>query len=62
VAQADLAYIEDELEAAVAELGGLGAQRPASDGSGAGADPWDALMELEFDVYFESQNLRQAGG
>jgi hypothetical protein len=25
-------------------------------------ESWDALMELEFDLYFESESLRQAGG
>lgn len=62
VAQADLSAIEDGLEAALAELGSLGVQGPAASGSVDSDEPWDPLMELELDVYFESQNLRPAGG
>jgi hypothetical protein len=62
VAQVDLAVIEDGLDAALAELGGVGMQGQASGNSAEAPDRWDALMELEFDVYFESQNLRQTGG
>jgi|GEM_PF-2917354 len=62
VAQVDLTAIEDGLEAALAELGSLGAQGQTPNGSLEADEPWDPLMELEFDVYFESQDLRPAGG
>ncbi len=61
-AQADLASIEEGLDAAVAELGGLGAPSASPGGAADAGDVWDALMELEFDVYFETQNLWQTGG
>jgi anti-sigma-K factor RskA len=61
-AEVDLEVIEGGLDADIAELGTVDAP---GHGSGAALDskePWDALMELEFDVYFESESLRQAGG
>jgi hypothetical protein len=61
-AQEDLQVIEDGLEAALAELGTAGTPARGTDADVGSKELWDALMELEFDVYFESESLRQAGG
>jgi hypothetical protein len=63
-AQVDLEVIEGGLDAAVAELGSMdppaAGQEPALDADR--AESWDGLMELEFDLYFASEYLQQAGG
>jgi hypothetical protein len=61
-AQVDLEVIEGGLDAALAELDTMGASAPGEDASFDSRESWDALMELEFDAYFESECLRQAGG
>lgn len=61
-AEVDLEVIEGGLDAALAELGSVGAPVRGADADAGSTELWDALMELEFDVYFESENLRQAGG
>ena len=61
-AQEELAAIEGGLDAMVAELD---LASPALDVEGtatAGGEWWDSLMELEFDVYFESQDLPETDG
>jgi len=61
-AQEELAAIEGGLDAMVAELD-LASPALDIEGSAApGGEWWDSLMELEFDVYFESQNLPQTDG
>jgi hypothetical protein len=61
-AQADLEVIEGGLDAALAELGSLDMPARGQDAGFDSRESWDALMELEFDLYFESESLRQAGG
>ncbi len=61
-AEVDLEVIEGGLDAALAELGSVGAPVRGAAADAGSSELWDALMELEFDVYFESENLRQAGG
>jgi len=61
-AQVDLEVIEGGLDAALAELGDTGTAVSGRNAALDSGESWDALMELEFDAYFESENLRQAGG
>ena len=61
-AQVDLEAIEGGLEAALAEMGTLGTPARGADAEVDSQERWDALTELEFDVYFESEALRQGGG
>lgn len=59
----DLDLIDLEVAEALAELSGQGEQNGdgATEGSPSADDLWDGLLELEFDVYFESERLRVGG-
>jgi len=61
-ADVELAAIEGGLDAMVAELGDTGPVADLQEGASAGAENWDPLTELEFDLYFESQDLQETDG